>query len=264
MIDDDFLYHYTSIQTLALILKNKKFKFNNLLYVDDLDEAETADMGLFGRHCLVSCWTSVCDDIIPMWNMYSSDMRGVRIKMRKNPFKEYIYSLNELHFISETKSCINYYSAYTKMVSIAPDCPLLIEVDYTDNEDDLKPSVVSRSENGINIYLEKLGKYKRKYWSFQQECRYKICTAPWTMEELENIKTVEEQVELFNNRILDKNTDRYCNEIYLDLADDAFENMEILLGPKATEGDKILVESLVKNYCSGFQVNIERSKLRIK
>ena len=64
MTDNDFLYHYTSIQTLALILKNKKFKFNNL---------------------------------------------------------------------------------------------------FTDDEDDLKPSVVSRSENGINICLEKLGKYKRKY-----------------------------------------------------------------------------------------------------
>ncbi|MCI8752827.1 MAG: hypothetical protein HFH66_16035 [Lachnospiraceae bacterium] len=130
MTDNDFLYHYTSIQTLALILKNKKFKFNNL---------------------------------------------------------------------------------------------------FTDDEDDLKPSVVSRSENGINIYFAKLGKYKRKYWYFQQECRYKICTVPWTMEKLENIKIVEEQVELFNNRILDKNTDCYCNEIYLDLADDAFENMGILL-----------------------------------
>ena len=32
MTDNDFLYHYTSIQTLALILKNKKFKFNNLLH----------------------------------------------------------------------------------------------------------------------------------------------------------------------------------------------------------------------------------------
>ena len=49
------------------------------------------------------------------------------------------------------------------MVTITPDCPLLIEVDYTDNEDDLKPSVVSWSENGINIYFAKLGKYKRKY-----------------------------------------------------------------------------------------------------
>lgn len=66
------------------------------------------------------------------------------------------------------------------------------------------------------------------------------------MEELENIKTIKEQVELFNNRILGKNTDYYCNEIYLYLADNVFENMEILLEPKAIEGDKILVESLVK------------------
>ena len=43
----EFLYHYTSLENLALILKNKTIKFNNLLYVDDMEEAETEDMGLF-------------------------------------------------------------------------------------------------------------------------------------------------------------------------------------------------------------------------
>lgn len=39
-----YLYHYTSLETLALILRNKTICFNNLLYVDDLDEAETEDI----------------------------------------------------------------------------------------------------------------------------------------------------------------------------------------------------------------------------
>ena len=47
-----YLYHYTSLETLALILRNKTICFNNLLYVDDLDEAETEDMGKFGKICL--------------------------------------------------------------------------------------------------------------------------------------------------------------------------------------------------------------------
>ena len=37
----EFLYHYTSLETLALILKNKTVCFNNLLNVDDIEEAET-------------------------------------------------------------------------------------------------------------------------------------------------------------------------------------------------------------------------------
>lgn len=36
------LYHYTSLDTLALILTNKSTCFNTLLNVDDIDEAETS------------------------------------------------------------------------------------------------------------------------------------------------------------------------------------------------------------------------------
>ncbi len=31
----DYLYHYTSIENLALILKNKTIRFNSLINVDD-------------------------------------------------------------------------------------------------------------------------------------------------------------------------------------------------------------------------------------
>ncbi len=33
------VYHYTSIETLALILKNKSIRFNRLDCVDDLEES---------------------------------------------------------------------------------------------------------------------------------------------------------------------------------------------------------------------------------
>lgn len=38
---NQYLYHYTSIETLALILKNRTIRFNNLQNVDDPEEAET-------------------------------------------------------------------------------------------------------------------------------------------------------------------------------------------------------------------------------
>ncbi len=34
----DFLYHYTSIETLALILSNRTFRLNSLDQMDDLQE----------------------------------------------------------------------------------------------------------------------------------------------------------------------------------------------------------------------------------
>lgn len=54
------IYHYTSIETLALILKYKTIRFNRLDQVDDYEEAcyGSGDLNLhLGQYCFVSCWT---------------------------------------------------------------------------------------------------------------------------------------------------------------------------------------------------------------
>ena len=98
-----YLYHYTSLETLALILRNKTICFNNLLYVDDLDEAETEDMGKFGKFVYVSCWTEDSEESIPLWNLYTPNMHGVRIRMPEFPFKKYRFKKGE-YFLSEEES----------------------------------------------------------------------------------------------------------------------------------------------------------------
>ena len=251
----EYLYHYTSIETLALILKNRTIKFNNLLNVDDPEEAETADLGLSGKHCLVSCWTKNSEDIIPMRNMYTPGMKGARIKMRMNPFKQYTYNKGENHFFETTLSCIDYKGDYTKKVTIAAECPLTVEVLYTDNEDLLHPQIKTQTGDWISISLEKLGRYKRKYWAFQNEYRYIIRTAPWTMDEMEKVTSVDEHIHLYK---------QICNEIYLALADDAFEDMEVLLAPKTSEAEYIIVQALLEKYCPSVQVKLEKSKIRVK
>lgn len=260
---NDYLYHYTSIEKLALILKNRTIKFNNLMNVDDPEEAETEDLGKAGRHCLISCWTDKSEDNIPMWNMYTSNMKGVRIGMKRNPFKKYTYKKGEDCFSKDIQSCINYYSDYSKIVSIVAVYPLLEKVEYTNKEDLLKPKILTRSENEATVSVGKIGKYKRTYWTFQQEYRYVIRTAPWSNEELKKVETPEEQIQIFN-RILDINNTQFCNEIFLELADDAFDNMEILLAPKTSEPEFIIVESLIDKYCKGNHVDIKNSKIKIR
>lgn len=52
------IYHYTSIETLALILKYKTIRFNRLDQVDDYEEAcyGSGDLNLhLGQYCFVSC-----------------------------------------------------------------------------------------------------------------------------------------------------------------------------------------------------------------
>ena len=45
----DFLYHYTNIETLALILSNHTFRFRSLDQMDDLQEKETSDLKNVGQ-----------------------------------------------------------------------------------------------------------------------------------------------------------------------------------------------------------------------
>lgn len=104
----EYLYHYTSLETLALILKNKTLCFNNLLNVDDIEEARTTDMGDFGKYVYVSCWTDDSEESIPLWNLYTPDMHGVRIKLPKFPFKKYHYKAGEHFFKGDTDSYIDY------------------------------------------------------------------------------------------------------------------------------------------------------------
>ena len=91
-----YLYHYTNIETLALILQNHTFRFNSLDKMDDLQEQETADFKNVGLFCYISSWTDDVDESIPMWNMYTSINSGVRIKLKKHPFKFHENTADEL------------------------------------------------------------------------------------------------------------------------------------------------------------------------
>lgn len=73
----EYLYHYTNIEVLALILSNRTIRFNSLDKMDDLQEKEVADIKNLGQFCYVSSWTDDEKESIPMWNMYSSLDSGV-------------------------------------------------------------------------------------------------------------------------------------------------------------------------------------------
>ena len=92
----DYLFHYTNIETLSLILANRTFRLTSLNQLDDLQEKETGDTPNFGQFCYVSSWTDDKTESIPMWNMYSSLESGIRIKLKANPFKLYKNSPDDI------------------------------------------------------------------------------------------------------------------------------------------------------------------------
>lgn len=86
-MEESFLYHYTNLDSLALILKNRTIRFSPLNKMDDLQETESSDVHNIGQIIYISSWTKDEEESIPMWNMYTSLVSGVRIKLPEMPFK---------------------------------------------------------------------------------------------------------------------------------------------------------------------------------
>ena len=82
------IYHYTTIETLALILHNKTIRFSRLDTVDDPDEyGFEKDAHNPAKYTYVSCWTTNNKESIPQWVMYGNQKRGVRISLDSNLFE---------------------------------------------------------------------------------------------------------------------------------------------------------------------------------
>lgn len=269
-----YLYHYASIETLALILNNKTIRFSSLSKVDDIEEQGTADFGDLGRFVFVSCWSNDSEESIPLWNLYTPDMTGVRIRLPINPFKTTKIQPDG-KYIKESYST---HPALTNEMLFAYGCILnppyiadLCQIEYTDDSDKLNRNVLSetttktKTENGFKtsterqINIEDLGIYKSKKWSFQKEYRYKFFITPWTFRDLEAVKKAEDHVNLFDQLRTKSLTKDFFD---LDLDEVAIKDMEILIGPRANQAEKQIIHSLVSDLNPS--AVIKESELKIR
>lgn len=275
----DFLYHYTSLSSLALIINNRTICFNNLLNVDDIEEAESSDIGLFGKYINVSCWTDEEKESIAMWSLYTPDMHGVRIKLPVFPFEKYHYSKGKYHLGEDVDSYIDIAALNSfGNGSITLDHPKLQQIQYVDDEKLICPAVRTRgsAETARRFYsartmeaavgaevsysFKELGVYKRSDWKFQKEWRYIIHASPMGLDEMYPL-TFQKQQELIR-RIENVDQPAPFNRILLKISDCAFKQMEVLFGPKMTQQEKILAVALLEKH--GLSHAWSESRLRIK
>ena len=87
-MNPECLYHYTSVDTLELILRNKTIRFNPLTKMDDPLEQWSAHGRQEGAHIFISSWTNESAEIPDMWKQYCrpGPENGVRLKLPVNPF----------------------------------------------------------------------------------------------------------------------------------------------------------------------------------
>lgn len=262
----EYLYHYTSIETLALILKYHTIRFNSLDKMDDLQEQQTADIKNIGQFCYISSWTDDPTESIPMWNMYASLNLGVRIKLRKNPFKVYDNTAEELSKVVKAPVTDNSHGKplqtiipLTEMfskgfISIqAMNMHLLCKVEYTDDTNKLYPHILKEDGERFSLALGELGKYKNLHWKFQSEWRYILNFLPLDLNQPVEKSMLESQIMANKMKLgLERQPFPYY-DMYI--SDEAFEDMEVTLSPRISGGSKIIVQSLVEKYNSSAKLS---------
>lgn len=273
------LYHYTSLETLALILTNKTLAFNSLLNVDDIEEAQSMDMGNFGKYVYVSCWTDKKEESIAMWNLYTPNMHGVRIALPRFPFKVHHYIAGQFFLKSDIDTFINLEAMYNENKGATTvNYPELFSVIYTNDDDLIFPKIRTGNPQHIDKFLalsnlseitepletgytfKDLGRYKKQIWAFQKEWRYILFISPMSLQEA-NPPTLEKQQE-FIRRLEDVNRPAPYQRFLIELDDDALRQMEVIFGPRMTEAEKILASALLDKH--GLSGHYRESQLKIR
>ncbi len=269
MDDFNYLYHYTNIETLALILKNRTIRFNSLDKMDDLQEQQTADIKNIGQFCYISSWTDDSTESIPMWNMYASLNFGVRIKLRQNPFKIYDNTTEDFSKAlgvpvtdnsngKPLQSVIPLTEMFTKGFFFvqAMNMQLLCKVEYTNETNKLYPQILKEDGDHFTLVLGELGKYKNLHWSFQNEWRYILDVLPLNLNQ--TVKKSILDFQIIANKMkegLEKQPFSYYD---MRISDEAFADMEITLSPRISAGSRIIVESLIEKYNPVAKLNESR------
>jgi hypothetical protein len=235
------LFHYTSIANLCLILKNKSIRFQRLDKVNDPEEAKTETFPDARHFIYVSCWTNEMnnEESIPLWNMYSADMKGVRIRLPINMFKG-----RHQPDKSTTKYPIIYTDTSVDIKRNKSHYPGLIvgpvEVEYKEKPL-LTNSCFEAKQSTITIDLIPIGHAKHKHWFFEKEWRYKIIGMPF--EGTWNLSDFEPFFEIPHNEFID-----------VQLDESVIDEMIIQMGPKASLPECTIVKLLVKEYANGAKV----------
>ncbi|MGJ0022438.1 DUF2971 domain-containing protein [Streptococcus dysgalactiae] len=241
------LYHYTTVETLLLILKNKTLRFKSLLFVDDPLEPTTSDFGNLGKFKYVSCWTD-SPNSIPQWNMYGDNIRGVCLSISFDDPKD-IFLTEKFSFPNSTEPIdvipLLHPSKSNLIVTNNSYIPILESVQYTNDPTLTTPSVVSTSDTHTSINLVSNGIYKTTEWSFQNEKRFSFQIFPLT--KLMSLKIMEESKG--DPSLLLSSYSFVEPKEYFDLEINStiFDKFTIIFGKRCSAEDKLKVTKFLED-----------------
>jgi len=185
----NFLYHYTSYDSLKSILANNSFKFNRTDQINDLIEEKRIVNDLGENY--VSCFTHNNNESIPMWILYAKE-NGLRIGFKNddifNQTKIYYFANNEkIYFeksiISSDKVLKNIIK--TKDGYIEANNPLRIDVIYSTKKQKIEFTI--ENEYAFGVYPSLQVGLKGEAWEYEKETRYYIGTNFWNRYNIQSL-----------------------------------------------------------------------------
>ena len=261
------IHHYTNIDVLALILKNRTLRFTRLDQVDDPEESIFISNGVnLGPYTFVSCWTECKEESIPMWRMYTRGEWGIRLSFERDGlFKTYIDHAykghgtditevgEEIHFLFDSKLKWNQ-TDYTPpfLTDDYDKSHFYRKIEYVDDitpyaNDCVKKLSLREDNMSITIDFDKVGSYKNKRWAFQEESRFVIFLMPGNpYASLNSPNHFQEQKRIIKDII--NNKEIGFSHYDMSLSEEAFEHLVITMSPSCDTAQRVLVESLCEKY----------------
>ena len=235
------IYHYTSIETLGLILESQKIRFSRLDTVDDPEEyGFTFEGHEPAKHVFISCWSKNQYESIPQWLIYGNKKHGVRIEVDDN-----LFDIDQTERYTQLTASKEFWN---KGIILLPftSAGFLQDLVYVDAPKDYYSNIFQNINNETAVDYKEIGLYKSKDWKFQKECRFKIYAGP---KEL-----LGDPIATLNYIV---NNDKYLTNTYIDIPvkKDAFEGMSITLGPEISKAEEIIVQSICNKYLTKYEIH---------
>jgi len=244
---NNYIYHYTTIETLELIFSNKTLRLNHLSNVDDMEEGQVNSFGDMSKYVFVSSWTKDHLENIPLWKMYTPNMSGIRIKINSSKI---VLSKNKDNSVTNIDS--------DEQILAFQNNNFLENVEYLDN-----PKVDLFDDEGsiTRKVIAELGKRKHKAWEFQNEVRFILMGLP--INAIDCFGGILKTETAFYECIIQKFNSN-ISFIDLKINNDIWDDSEILLGPNTNFEDETKVNSLISNFYPKSNINVTKSSLKIR
>lgn len=248
------IHHYTSIKTLSLILRHRKFKFTRSDLVNDPLDGFSSTFRDSRKLSFISCFTRKNNDTIPMWAMYTNNLEGIRIS-----FPEDLFGKVE-------QNRFDFRIRKLKQNPLEQESPFLAgpeDIIYKDSIDEIDHEIISPIENhnvrpiklGKKFNPWKIGKFKLRDWEFEEECRFIVPAIDYMFGAgNESFKAKIEEV--FGK------LGALPEAVFIDFNEEVLKKTEILLGPRTDDADLLIVEALVNSYTPGIK-SIKKTDIKV-